>query len=296
MKTTYLIFLILMAGLLFVSCGTSTDDGVVRVTAQDFEFMVADSIPSGWVNFKFTNTGHTEHFFLLNLLPDSITYEEYVTKVTEPFQTVFDSIRAGISQDDAVNLLVESIPSWYFTDVKQMGGSGIVSKDDSVGVTINLPPGTYAMECYIKEQGIFHTTLGMISKITVTNEISETLPPRSNFDITLSNLKIETQGALNRGKNICAIHFTEHPDVGLGNDIHIIKLTDDTDIDSVTHWLNWMNITGLQSPAPAQFCGGVQEMPIGSTAYFTVFLDSGDYAWISESSAARGMIKRFSIK
>ena len=41
---------------------------------------------------------------------------------------------------------------------------------------------------------------------------------------------------------------------------------------------------------------GTQEMPVGHTAYFTVELESGRYAWISESTAALGMVKEFTVK
>jgi hypothetical protein len=240
--------------------------------------------------------GHAEHFFLLNLLPDSISFETYHTQVTRPFEIVFDSIKAGKSKTDAITMLVEKIPSWYFTSVKAMGGTGIVSKGKTAQTTIKLVPGTYAMECYIKEQGVFHTALGMIRPITVTKEVSDLQPPEANIDLTLTNFKIESTGKLHSGINTIAVHFDEQPEVGLGNDIQIIKTNETTDIDSVISWLDWMNIKGLESPAPVEFLGGTQEMPVGYTSYFTLDLKPGNYAWISESSAAKGMIKNFTVE
>jgi hypothetical protein len=73
-------------------------------------------------------------------------------------------------------------------------------------------------------------------------------------------------------------------------------MNDTTDIDEVIFWLDWMNIKGLESPAPVEFLGGTQEMPVGYTSYFTVDLVPGNYAWISESSAAKGMVEMFSVK
>jgi len=35
---------------------------------------------------------------------------------------------------------------------------------------------------------------------------------------------------------------------------------------------------------------------VGYTAYFTVTLEPGRYAWISESSAALGMVKEFTVE
>jgi hypothetical protein len=288
-------FLVVIA-LIVYSCDKTAEENVVEVIARDFRFEVVDEIPSGWNTFKFRNIGHAEHFFLLNLLPDTISFETYRNEVTRPFEIVFDSIKAGKSRDDAITMLVESIPVWYFTSVKQMGGTGIVSSGMTTDVTLNLVPGTYAMECYIKEQGVFHTALGMIRPITVTRDSSTKSPPEPNLVITLSNYKIDLKGKINSGPNTIAVHFNEHPEVGLGNDVHLIKLDDTTDIDEVMRWLDWMNIKGLESPAPVEFLGGSQEMPIGYTSYFSVDLKPGKYAWISESTASLGMVKKFSIK
>jgi len=282
--------------ILLISCSNSPDKNVVEVKAQDFRFEVVDSIPSGWTTFQFKNMGHAEHFFLLNLLPDSISFETYHTQVTRPFEIVFDSLKAGKSKTDAITMLVEKIPSWYFTSVKAMGGTGIVSKGKIAQTTIKLVPGTYAMECYIKEKGVFHTALGMIRPITVTKEVSDLRPPEANMDLTLTNFKIESKGEIHSGMNTIAVHFNEQPEVGLGNDVHVIKTNGKTDIDSVISWLDWMNVKGLESPAPVEFLGGTQEMPVGYTSYFTLDLKPGKYAWISESSAAKGMIENFTVE
>jgi len=296
MRNSRLIVFIACLYSVIISCSSTKMDNVIEVVARDFNFVVADSIPSGWSTFRFNNTGHAEHFFLLNLLPDSISYDTYHKNVTKPFEMVFDSLKAGKSKEDAIGLLINLIPGWYFSDVKQMGGTGIVSMGKSTDITLNLPAGTYAMECYIKEQGVFHTALGMIRPIVVTEKVSGTKPPLTNVKLTLSNYTIATEGSFNKGLNSVAVHFEEHPEIGLGNDVHIIKLTDQTDMDEVIDWLDWMNIKGLQSPAPVIFYGGSQEMPVGNTSYFTTTLEPGEYALIAESSASKGMVKRFTIK
>ncbi len=201
-----------------------------------------------------------------------------------------------MARQDAINLLLELTPPWYFTDVRQMGGSGIISMGDSQTVTLNLPPATYVMECYIKEQGTFHSTLGMIDSLVVTDAVSETQPPRQNMTITLTNTQLTTSGELYKGRNVFAVKFQEHPAVGLGNDIHIIAVDDDTELDSVVAWLDWMNLKGMQSPAPTSFFGGAQEMPVGHTAYFTALLPAGEYAFVSESVTGRDLFTRFTIE
>ena len=36
--------------------------------------------------------------------------------------------------------------------------------------------------------------------------------------------------------------------------------------------------------------------PVGHTAYFTVNLEPGRYAWIAESAAAQGMVREFTVQ
>ncbi|MBD3257044.1 hypothetical protein GF377_01330, partial [candidate division GN15 bacterium] len=65
-----------IAAVSLLSCGsTPKEPTIVHVKAIDYQFEVADSIPSGWVTFQFNNTGHAEHFFLLNRLPNTVAYE-----------------------------------------------------------------------------------------------------------------------------------------------------------------------------------------------------------------------------
>jgi hypothetical protein len=162
---------------------------------------------------------------------------------------------------------------------------------------MRLAPGDYVMECYVKTaEGEFHVNLGMAIPITVTDEDSGAPEPDSDIDITLTNYEMAIQGKPVAGEQTVAVHFQEHPEFGLGNDVHVVLLEDDTDLDEVIAWMDWMNIEGLRAPSPAEFVGGTQEMPIGYTAYFTVDLTPGRYAWIAESGAALGMVEEFTVE
>jgi len=293
----YMAIVFIIAGtMLSVSCSDTQKQNGIDVTARDFKFEVADSIPSGWTSFRFHNTGKVEHFFYLTLLPDSISFDRYHNGVTKPFVVVFDSLKAGMSKSDAIGLLGKQLPSWYFTAVKVMGGPGIIKPGGIAQTTVKLVPGTYAMECYIKTNGIFHSALGMIRPVVVREDSTNAQPPKPNVDIVLTNGKIDSPDEINSGQNVFAVHYQEQRQAGLGNDVHLIRLKDDTNLDEVAAWMDWMNVKGLQSPAPAEFLGGAQEMPMGSTSYFTVNLTPGDYAFVTEPYAAQGMLKRFSVE
>jgi len=295
-KKTMKYLVVAMTMFLVVACSDPEEQVYVEVVAQDFKFQVADEIPSGLNTFKFKNAGHAEHFFLLNKLPDDIDFQTYKNEVTIPFDMVFDSLKSGVSKADAGAMLGTMIPPWYFSGVKAMGGPGIVSAGGTAQTTMELVPGNYVMECYIKEQGVFHTSLGMIKPIKVSHESTGSTPPTANMEITLSNYTMDIEGKVQAGSNTVAVHFREHPEIGLGNDVHLIQLDENTNMDEVIYWLDWMNIEGLQSPAPVKFLGGTQEMPVGSIAYFTIDLAPGSYAWIAETTAAQGMVMQFIVE
>ncbi len=282
--------------LIFVSCSSKPPSNIVDVIAKDYYFQSPDSISSGWTTFRLKNEGTCVHFFFLTLLPNSIPFERYGKDVGSAFAVAWDSLQAGMDKPKAGALLGSLLPKWY-ASAKAMGGAGLISPGKTAQTTIKLEPGTYVMECYMKTaEGKFHSELGMVRQLTVTHNISKMKEPtNANVDLTLSNYKIESKGKLSSGKNIIAVHFKEHPKYGLGNDVHLVKLNDKTNIEKLTKWMDWMNINGLRTPAPAEFLGGTQEMPVGYTSYFTVDLKPGKYAWISEPSASKGMIKEFSI-
>ena len=270
---------------------------VVDVTARDYAFDVAAEIPSGWTTFRMKNEGNEHHFFLLSRLPEGKMFEDYVEEVAVAFETAWDSLRTGeMDKTEAGQLLGHLLPAWY-ASVKAMGGVGLVAAGAVAQTSLNLDPGTYVMECYVKTRdGTFHISLGMARPFTVTHEPSGASAPEADIDIALSNYEITIEGETTAGEHTVAVRFQEHPEVGLGNDVHLARLGDEVEVGEVALWMDWMELSGLLAPAPAEFLGGAQEMPIGHTAYFTVNLEPGRYVWITEASADKGMFKEFTVE
>jgi hypothetical protein len=73
---------------------------------------------------------------------------------------------------------------------------------------------------------------------------------------------------------------------------------EDQDLSALEAWMDWTQPTGLITPAPAEFLGGLNEMPAGATGYFTVTLQPGEYAWIAEvpGAQANGMLTTFPVE
>ena len=270
-------------------------EGPVEVVARDYAFTAPDTLPAGWTTFRLVNEGSEPHFFLLNRLPDGKTIEDYGAEVGAPFDSVWNALASGaVDEAEAGAMLGRLLPAWY-GDVEQMGGVGLLAPGRSARATTHLEPGTYVMECYVKTaDGTFHSTLGMVMPIVVSTDVSGREAPTPDLSITLTNAELVVEGQPTAGEQTVAVHFEEHPEVGLGNDVHLVRL-DDSGVEKIVPWMDWMNLGGLRAPAPAPVRGGTQEMPVGETAYFRADLEPGRYAWISETSAER-LVREFSIE
>lgn len=269
---------------------------VVEVAATDYAFQMPETVPSGWTTFRFDNEGEEHHFMLLMRLPEGKTFDDYVLEVGEPFNDVWYPLRDGeITQEEAFERLGEVLPEWFWA-VEQMGGPGMLAPGESGEATVKLEPGNYVVECYMKTpEGEFHGLEGMLDPLTVTEEPSEGSPPAADVRLTVTNDGIAMEHEVTAGRHTVEVHFAEQAE-GFWHNVNLARLDADTEVDRVVHWVNWANVDGLQPPAPVSFLGGVREMPAGYTGYFTVDVVPGRYLWISETTAAQGILKEFTVR
>lgn len=310
MKTiTPLRITVLMACTMQLACDQQPESApapnVVEVTAtydassNTHQFVTdIEEIPSGWTTFRLINSAPAIHFLVLESLPDSITVDNSRREVVPVFQQAMDLINDG--QADSGFARLAELPDWY-AGVRFMGGPGLASPGQSTEATVYLEPGRYMMECYVKSaEGLFHSSLGMTRGFTVTEERSNATPPSDvTLEMTLTNAGFGIEGKATPGHHTVAVHFAEANPPLLGNDVHLVKLGEGATIEDVTAWMDWSQPAGMVSEhdaAPAfQFVGGTQEMPQGSTAYFTVDLTEGRYAWVGERSAANPLFEEFTV-
>ena len=271
---------------------------IVDIVARDYAFEGPTEILSGWTTLRMENAGAEEHFMFLTRLPDGKTLQDYGPEVGSVFGRVMAQLEAGtIDKLDAGAILGRDLPEWYTTSAIYMGGPGFVAPGHTAETTVNLDPGTYVAECYVKTaEGVFHVALGMALPIVVTAEDSGAAEPAADVDVTVSNDAIDGPETLAAGEHTIAVHYAEHPKAGLGNDVHLAQLSDDADVDEVVRWMDWMEIDGLRAPAPATFVGGAHEAPVDHTSYFRVDLEPGRYLWVVETMAEIGRAKEVMVE
>ncbi|HET8855032.1 MAG TPA: hypothetical protein VFM60_03815 [Salinimicrobium sp.] len=270
---------------------------LVEVKTTGMNFILPDTIASGWTSFRYTNESTWEHFMLIDKLPvvegKQIIYDDF-EQVTLVFNDAMNLINKGQAEKGFAEF--SRLPSW-FSKIIFSGGVGIISPGETAQTTVYVEPGTYLVECYVKTEGIFHP---MKKQVIVKESAANEVPPTAQVNLNISkDGGIEMKEEPVAGLQTIAVHFVDQGthEHFLGHDVHLVKLEKDADLEALNSWMTWTTPEGLNTPAPVRFLGGAQEMPAGKTAYITVNLEPGNYAWISEvpNPASKNMLKRFSV-
>jgi hypothetical protein len=297
--------------MIFIACSSDrrTEDkseskveveNVIEIITQNMEFQVADQIPSGWNTFRYTNKSSQVHFFLIDKYPEGKTIEDAENIISPIFQEGMDLINQGKAEEGYAAF--GKLPEW-FGEVVFLGGSGMVSPGETCETTLKLDPGYYILECYVKmANGVFHSKMGMVKELVVTEEKSNISPPSANINIDISSTDgMVYSDPINKGPNTFSVYFKDqivHENF-VGHDVNLVKLEDNADISALEKWVNWADPKGLITPSPdgITFLGGVNDMPAGSKGYFMVNLEPGNYALISEvpNASGKNLLKQFSV-
>jgi hypothetical protein len=277
--------------------------GVVEVTALGTTFVAPDSIPSGWTTFRFTNGSEMTHFALVERMPEGQGIASQQREVAPVFQDGMDLLSAG--DVDGAMARFGDLPEW-FGGIVFLGGPGLTGPGQTSEATVHLEPGTYLLECYVKTAGIFHsfnpdpTSYGMVHELTVTDQVSGATEPTADLRLSISSQGgIEMEGVPTVGSQMVAVDYvdqTVHENF-VGHDVHLVRLEEGVDVNALEEWMDWSQPAGLQTPAPAVFLGGLNELPAGETGYFRATLEPGRYAWIAEvpGSSSKGMFQPFDV-
>ena len=275
-------------------------DNAIEIVTEVMDFQMVDKIPSGWHTFRYINKSNETHFFLLDKYPEGKTIKDGEIEVAPTFQKGMDLINEGKTEEGYAEF--NKLPAWFF-EVVYSGGSGLISPGHTSETTLKLEPGYYVVECYVKmTNGVFHSSMGMVKELIVTDSSSNNLQLAPNVKITISSTDgIVYNDVIKKGKQIFAVHFKDqiaHENF-VGHDVNLVKLDENANLEVLEKWMNWSDPKGLITPAPEGiiFLGGINDMPAGSTGYFTVTLEPGNYALVSEvpNSLSKNMQKTFVI-
>jgi len=278
-----------------------SEPGMVEVVTNAMDFQMVKSIPSGWTTFKYRNQSTDTHFLILEKYPEGKSISDAEKEIAPVFQSAMDSINAG--KIEAGMAEFGNLPEW-FQEVEILGGTGLIAPGKIAQTTVNMEPGIYIIECYVKmNNGMFHSAMGMVAELRVTSNNNGKEPPVPTSEINISSTKgIEFKNELQTGRQTFKVNFIDQIAYAnfVGHDVHLVKLSPGADIKTLEKWMNWLDPKGLISPMPKgfEFMGGIQDMPAGNSGYFTVTLDEGKYVFISEipEASKHKMLKEFTIQ
>ncbi len=255
----------------------------IQISSNTLDIIMPDTLSAGLNHLVYQNKSDMTHFLLFNKVPDSISIREYSQQLTKPFQEVMDAI--SNNQEPPNNF-----PAWL-GDMVNMGGVGLTSAGQTSESYVNFTPGNYIVECYIKSDGIFHSSSGMLKQIRVVDQVNEASEPTANITVNVDSSGLTLQGELvPQAGNVCFKishgvsklfpNFTRP-------DVHLVKITEGASLEALEEYMDWTTVNGMVSNAPVVFLGGVQEMPEGSTSYFRQYLSPGKYILIGEVPTPR---------
>lgn len=311
--------------LVFVACAESgnyetvadrpTPDapGLVELTAVGFTFEGGpDTVPAGWTTVRLNNPSELTHFAWMARYPEGRGIEDHQSELAPVFQEAMNLRNAGNSE--AAQAKLGELPEWM-ADLVSVGGPGLVAGGgESTEVTVYLKPGTYIIECYVKTGGVYHSAPrgegrhGMVYELIVTGPepaggAAGQPPVEPTIDVAISKdggITRADSATVPAGTHLVAVHFEDQAphEHFLGHDVHVARIDEDTNLDSLAAWMDWRAPRGLETPAPARFVGGIEELAAGETGYFTVTLEPGTYAFVSEvpEPRAKGMLQTFSVR
>ncbi|MDX1461886.1 MAG: hypothetical protein R3359_02430 [Marinirhabdus sp.] len=273
----------------------------IEITTEAMEFQGPDTIPSGWVTWRYKNNSTQPHFILIDDNLDSITVKEFRDELLPPFGEGVQLMYEG--NNEAAMQAFGKIPEWY-SKTTWPGGVGMISGGETAQTTLYLEPGYYIMECYVKmANGMFHTNMGMYKALVVSEEVSPMEEPKADVAVTISSEGgIEFEPPKAPGTYNFSVHFKDQKKYAnfQSHDVNLVRIEEGAEVAVIENWMNWMNLDGLIDPVPDgfTFLGGVNDMPAGKTGYFTATIKPGTYALISEvpEASSKGMLKVFTCQ
>ena len=265
----------------------------VNIYSNTMDIVMPDTLNAGLNHLVYKNNSDMTHFLLFNKVPEAVNLNKYHEELTRPFQELMDAINENREPN-------ATFPEWL-GEMVNMGGVGLLSPGQTAVSYVHFEPGNYIVECYIKSNGIFHSTAGMLKQITVISSNQKQDRPESSVTIQVDSLGLSADGKLPEREGNVNFKVTYGNSKLYSNftrpDVHLAKITESTSSDILEVYMDWTNPRGMDALAPVVFLGGAQEMPKSNTAYFSQYLSTGRYLLIGEvpNPKAHGFYIEFEI-
>lgn len=260
--------------------GGATSSGSIpekKITAKDYSYDFPDTVEAGLVKLTLTNSGKEPHQAQLARLNDGVTPQQF---------------QAGLQSPD---------PSGLLKIVTLMGGPNTIDPGASQSVVDTLPPGQYAMLCFVSgDDGVPHLAKGMVKLFTVSqaSAAKQPEPPPAKEKVTLADYNFLGADSLPAGKTTVEV-TNGGPQ---SHELTVIRLKNGVTIDQLKTLL--LSDTAPPGPPPIDDVGGIGALSVGNKGWAELDLSAGSYAFLcfvpdaktGQPHAALGMIKAISVR
>jgi hypothetical protein len=245
---------------------------VYTVTATDYAFAAADTIPAGLVTIQLVDAGK------------------------EPHQVVVMRIDSGKTITDVQTMLASPnmvIPGWINFPI----GVSVIVPGDTGNATALLAPGHYAMVCFLSSpDGKPHFVQGMIRPFEVAaSAATPAAEPVGDITITERDYTFDIAGPLTPGMHTIRVE-------NAGPQVHEVAMNQLAPGKTTADFSAWIQ-GGMKGPPPAKPVGGVTGPNPGGHQFFTATLAAGKYVLVcfvpdktdGKPHVMHGMIKEFTV-
>lgn len=240
---------------------------IVQVEISNHTFSAPKEIPGGWTTLSLTNHSNEHHLMMAHKLPEGINPED-ATAALENWKK---------NREPA---------EWWSEEGGRYGGQGLLAPGQTGHVTILLEPGVYALVCgFRSEDETLHFDKGTPSYLRVIPESNGAPEPTADYEISFNNKGIATDKPVVAGRHTFKELFDSW------HDVQLAKLTENVKTKDLKDWLpKW------KSPTPVLFIGGLEPLEPGRTAYFTIAVTPGRYAWVCSKHPKDQVIQIYTVK
>lgn len=247
----------------------ATAPTVIDVSAGDFFYTMADTLPAGAVTLQLATTGQEMHHLELVKLADGKTAEDLFREM----------------QGDAP-------PAW----AELVGGPNApIPNATTSRVTLDLTPGTYVALCVIPSpDGVPHVAKGMSKTIVVTPTDGNAALPTPTVKMTLVDYDFVMDTPITAGSQVIEVTTA----MGQPHEVFIAKLAPGATAMQLVEWT-----AKMEGPPPGAPMGGTVGLSQGRTNYVHADFEPGEYALLCFLPDAKdgkphfmhGMIKQITV-
>ena len=222
-----------------------------EITGTDFAFAMPATIPAGLTSITLTNEGQEEHQAQVAGINEGSTFED----LTAALQ--------GNNEIEALGMLTLA------------GGPTGVVPGDSGTTGSNLPPGQYAILCFVRSpDGVPHFAKGMVAPFEVTGTASTEELPEGDAQMTLQDFAFVGLTELEAGAHTISVENTGPQP----HEATLVELADGVEIgDLIPMFTSTEPPTG---PPPFTSVGGLTAIMPNTSATIDVDVEPGNYAWL----------------